>query len=158
MARDLIDLLESQKAYPVLLYINLPQTYYSLPRILFLVMDISTLIKSALHEQKYRSLINSAAVAELWGGGMHLLKILSDSLLPKENLLITKKEEEMWRKRYYSAVEILNAENIKTVSNLEAGADLYVALRRKWTIQLADLIDYMAYHWCEIAPHENHHN
>jgi hypothetical protein len=158
MARDLIDLLESQKAYPVLLYINLPEVYYSLPRILFLVMDVSTLIKSALHEKKYRSLINSAAAAELWGGGTHLLNILSTSLLPKQHLLISEEEEKMWRKRYYLAVEILNAANIKTITNLEEGADLYVALRRKWIIQLSDLIDYMAYNWSEIAPHENHPN
>lgn len=156
MARDLIDLLESQKAYPVLIYVNLPQAYYALPRILFLVMDTSTLIKSALHEKKYRSLINSAAVAELWGGGMHLLNILSNSLLPKRHLLMSEQEEENWRKRYYLAVERLNAENIKTVSNLEEGADLYVALRRKWTRELTQLVDYMAYNWSEIAPHEDY--
>jgi hypothetical protein len=158
IARDLINLLESQKAYPVLLYINLPQTYYSLPRILFILMDMSTLIKSALHEGKYRSLINSAAVAELWGGGMHLLKILSNSLLPKRHLLVSEQEEEIWRRRYYLAVERLNDANIKTVSNIEQGADLYVALRRKWTRELSELIDYMAYSWNEIAPDENDFN
>lgn len=158
MGRDLINLLESQKTYPVLLYIRLPQVYYSLPRILFLAMDTTTLIKSALHEQKYRSLIHCAAVTELSGGGLHLLQILSNLLIPKRNLLLSEQEEENWRKRYYQAVEKLNAAQIKTVDDLEKGADLYVDLRRTWAMYLGDLIDYTAYSWSEIAPHEKHCN
>lgn len=158
IARDLINLLETQKTYPVLLYIRLPQTYYSLPRILFLAMDTTTLIKTALHKQKYRSLIHCAAVTELWGAGMHLLRILSNWLVPKRHLFISEQEERSWRKRYYEAVEKFKTADIKTVDNLEEGADLYVELRRKWATYLGDLIDYMAYNWSEIAPDENHPN
>lgn len=50
MARDLINLLESQHSYPALLYFRFRQSYYALPRILLLTMDISVCILYLLEE------------------------------------------------------------------------------------------------------------
>lgn len=44
---------------------------------------LATLIKSALNAKKYRFLVRSTAVAELWGGRMQILSELSQSVLPK---------------------------------------------------------------------------
>lgn len=155
MARDLMHLLESQNSYPVLLYFRFRETYYALPRMILLAMDTATLIKSGLNTKKYRSLVESTAVAQLWGGGLQLVVELSNSLVPKTDLKVNKQLEQMWRERYYYAVERLKAQGIETVTDLEAGADLYISLRREWGAYLAVLADYMGYEWSEVALNES---
>jgi hypothetical protein len=154
IARELINLLEAQHSYPVLLYFRFRQTLYAMPRILFLAMDSATLIKSALNCEKNRPLIHSTAVAELWGSGLQLVIELSRSLVPKGRSTINEQREKLWRERYYQAVERLRAEGIETVTDLEEGANLYISLRGKWEPALARLTDYMAYKWGEIAVGE----
>ncbi|WP_339376152.1 potassium channel family protein [Calothrix sp. NIES-2098] len=154
MARDLINLLESQHSYPALLYFRFRQTYYALPRILLLTMDTATLMKTALNAQKYRSIVHSTALAELWGGSQQLLMELSSFFLPRSSLNMNQSLEEVWRKRYYYAVEKFREEGIEITPDLEYGASLYVSLRRKWNPILVGLANYMGYHWSEIAPYE----
>lgn len=149
-----MNLLEVQHSYPVLLYFRFPQTYYALPRMALIAMDTVTLIRSALNTEKYRSLVRSTAVAELWGGGLQLLVELSNSLVSKNRTNLNDQLEQVWRERYHHAVERLKAEGIETAADLEAGANLYISLRRKWEPYLAVLIDYMAYKWSEVAPAE----
>ncbi|GAA6614583.1 potassium channel family protein [Scytonema sp. NUACC26] len=155
MARDLIDLLESQNSYPALLYFRFRQCYYALPRIILLAMDTATLIKSALNTKKYRSVTHSTAVEELWGGGLQLLVELSSLFLPKNRSKKNDSQEQMWHKRYYHAVERMKAEGIETADDLEAGVSLYISLRRQWNPHVVALARYMAYDWNEIAPHES---
>ncbi|WP_231510251.1 hypothetical protein [Fischerella sp. PCC 9605] len=155
IARDLINLLESQHSYPALLFFRFRQTYYALPRILLLAIDTVTLMKSALNTEKYRSLVHSTAVAQLWGGSLQLLFELSGSFLPKSRSNIHDSQEQVWLKRYYHAVEKFRAEGIETATDLETGASLYISLRRKWNPCLAGLANYMGYKWSEIAPYEN---
>jgi hypothetical protein len=154
MARDLMNLLESQHSYPVLLYFRFRQTYYALPRMVLLAMDTATLIKSALHPEQYRSLVHSTAVAELWGGSLQLLTELDRALLPKGHPTIKNQQEQVWRKHYYCAVERLRAEGIETVTDLEEGAIAYISLRQQWQPILTVLTNYMAYEWREVAPAE----
>jgi hypothetical protein len=155
MARDLINLLESQHSYPALLYFRFHQCYYALPRILYLAMDTATLIKSALNTEKYHALIHSTAVAELWGGTHQLLVESSQLFLSKQHLNAKDAPEKVWRKRYYNAIERLKAQGVETVSDLESGADLYVSLRGKWNVYLTGLTKYLAYKWSDIAPYES---
>jgi len=155
MARDLINLLESQHSYPALLYFRFRQTYYALPRILLLTMDTATLMKTALNAQKYPSIVHSTALAELWGGSQQLLMELSSFFLPKSRSNMDDVLEDVWRKRYYYAVEKFRKEGIEITADLESGAAMYVALRRKWHPNLVRLANYMGYTWSEIAPYES---
>ena len=154
MARDLINLLESQHSYPILLYFRFRQTYYALARLLLLSLDTATLIKSALNPEEYRSLVRSTAVAELWGGSLQLLTEVSCTFLPKNHPNINERQEQLWRQRYYHAVERLRSEGIGTVTDLEEGAISYISLRRKWQPALTVLTNYMAYEWSDMAPAE----
>ncbi|MCP5961173.1 hypothetical protein NL379_28585, partial [Klebsiella pneumoniae] len=61
MAKDLFLLLESHHSYPILHYFRFAEAQYSLARMTFMAMDTVTLLKSALHQQQYRALINSTA-------------------------------------------------------------------------------------------------
>lgn len=155
IARELINLLEAQHSYPVLLYFRFQQTLYAMPRILFLTLDTATLIKSALNCEKNRPLIHSTAVAELWGSSLQLVTELSRYLVPKSCSYINEQREQLWRKQYYLAVERLRAEGIETVTDVEEGANSYVSLRQKWEPALVRLTKYMAYKWSEIAPAES---
>ncbi|HEY9666120.1 MAG TPA: potassium channel family protein [Coleofasciculaceae cyanobacterium] len=154
MARDLMHLLEAQHSYPVLLYFRFSQNYYALPRMVYVSLDTATLIKSALNPEEYRSLVYSTAVTQLWGGTIQLLTEVSSAFLPKGRPNINEQQEQVWRQRYYHAVEKFRTEGIATVGDLEEGANLYIALRRKWQPDLAALSAYMAYEWSEVAPNE----
>ncbi|MGI0486743.1 potassium channel family protein [Pantanalinema rosaneae CENA516] len=145
IAQNLISLLESNNSYPVLLFFRYRRTYYALPRIAYLAMDTATFIKSALDQQQYRSIINSSGTAELWCGGLHLLKELCHTLLPKVRTQPQEIYESIWREHYYQALERLKAEGITTIADPEAGADSYIAMRHEWSPYLAKLIKYMGY-------------
>lgn len=118
-------------------------------------MDTATLMKTALNAQKYRSIVHSTALAELWGGSQQLLMELSSFFLPRSRSNMNQSLEDVWRKRYYYAVEKFRDEGIETTADLETGASLYVSLRRKWNPTLVMLANYMGYTWSEIAPDEN---
>lgn len=159
IAKDLLNLLESNHTYPILHYFRFQEAYYALPRILLLAMDAVTLVKSALDQEKYRSLVGSAAVAELWGGGLQLLVELTGSFLPKQYLstLGTQEQpEQVWRERYLQAVKRLKADGITTAPDLEAGVKLYLSLRREWGPYVIALAEYMAYDSSEVAPVESY--
>lgn len=151
MARELIDLLELQHSYPVLLYFRFRETYYGLPWIVFLSLDTASLIKSALNPKKYPALVHSTAVAQLWGGGLQIVFELSKLLLQKQRTNVKDGMEQAWRQRYYHAVERLRAEGIETTTDLEAGADLYISLRCKWEPLLSALTSYMAFKWDNVT-------
>jgi len=154
MAQDLLNLLESDHTYPILHYFRFQESYYALPRMIFIAMDTVSLIKSALNTEQYALLVGSAAVAELWGGGLQLLVELSESFLPKKYRASKRQPEQAWQERYYSAVERLRSRGIATAPDLEAGAALYISLRRRWGPYIVRLAEYMAYDWNEVAPTE----
>ncbi len=83
---------------------------------------------------------------------MHFLGELSDSFLPKRHRSDKAGLEEVWRDRYYRALDRLEAEGIETVMDREAGAEQYVCLRGKWNFYIVELARYMGYKWSAIAP------
>ncbi len=99
MAQKLLKIIESHHSYPTLGYFRWQEAYYALARITFIIMDTATLIRSALSQEKYHSLVRSAAVRELEESGMHFLGELSDSFLPKRHRSDKAGLEEVWRDR-----------------------------------------------------------
>ena len=158
IAGDLLSLLESHHSYPVLHYFRFREPYYALPRLALITMDTATLIKSALDEEAYRSLVRSAAVAHLFNGGLHLLEELSRSFLsggePRDVTDLDPKTAYAWREHYKRAVERLSAEGIAAVHDPEAGADLYLALRRQWDGYIWAFADQLAFERETIEPGE----
>ncbi len=147
MAGDVLLLLESHNTYPVLHYFRFSEPYYAMSRIMFLVMDTATLIKSTLDDNVYTSFVQSSAVTQLWGGGLHLLDGLSQSFLPDqpEPGPPDQQTQQAWRDHYYRAVERLRAAGIATTNDLEAGAAYYVMLRQQWNTYVVAFAAYMAY-------------
>ena len=116
--------------------------------------DTATLIKTALCDREYKSLIHSTAVTELQSSGLYTLKQLADSFLP-QGAIASYSCETQWREWYFHVVRRLKSEGIKTPEDIEAGADEYVSLRREWNDEVAAFAKHMAYRWRDVAPAES---
>jgi len=71
VATSVLSVMASHRAYPILRYVHFRHAYDALPRLLLVALDLATLIESALDADRYRALVDSAAVAELWDGGLY---------------------------------------------------------------------------------------
>jgi hypothetical protein len=154
ISRSLLILLESHHAYPVVHYFRFQEPYYALARLILIAMDTAALIRSVLDQERYRSLTNCTVVVELGEGGRHLLRELSKSFLPGKTLNSSGQSEMVLRERFYRAVERFKQEGIATTSDLEAGLQRYIALRREWEPYAMEIAAYMGYSWQHIAPGE----
>lgn len=154
MALNLLTLLESHHAYPVVHYFRFRENYYALARVVFVAMETATLIRSALDQDQYRSLIQSPAVATLGDGGYHLLVELSNTFVPGHPS-IKRQSETILRRRFHEVLRRLQQEGIATVPDVEQGMDTYLSLRWQWEPYVRAISDYMAYDWHDIAPGEH---
>lgn len=152
VATSVLSVMASHRAYPILRYFHFRHTYDALPRLLLVALDLATLIESALDADQNRALVDSAAAAELGGGGRHVLDELAATFLPAGQPRHPSMSEQAWRARYDRAVTRLRAAGIATTPDHEAGARRYVALRREWDPRLAALAAYLMYDWDAIAP------
>ncbi|MDB9526689.1 potassium channel family protein [Oscillatoria sp. CS-180] len=149
MSRDLLSLLESHHAYPILHYFRFHESRYSLARMAFVCLDLTTLVQTALHPQVYEPLIKSSAVIGLESSSMDLLVQLADSFLGDRRPESIASPQE-WRRRYFAAISLFEHHHIKTVKDVEAGADHYVATREKWDSLVLAFAQYMEYSWDKI--------
>ncbi|MGG6241632.1 potassium channel family protein [Nodosilinea sp. AN01ver1] len=145
IAQHLISLLELNNSYPLLLYFRYRQPYYALARVIYLVMDTATLIKSTLDRDHYSSIIHSSSVAEIWYGGLHLLNGFNREISQKEKISFQELSEPFWQEHYYRSLELLKSKGIKTIDNPKLGAETYISLRQEWAADLARLIVYTDY-------------
>jgi len=152
VATSVLSVMASHRAYPILRYFHFRHTYDALPRLLLLALDLAALIESALDADRYRALVDSAAVAELRDGGLYVLDELATTFLPAGQPRHPSLSEQAWCARYDRAVTRLRAAGIATTPDHEAGARRDVARRREWDPRLAALAAYLEYDWDALAP------
>ncbi|MFQ4134848.1 potassium channel family protein [Nodosilinea sp. PGN35] len=145
IAKDLTSLLEFNNSYPLLLYFRYRQTYYALPRIVYLAIDTATLINCALNADRYGAVAEASGAAELWYGSIHLMKELDQSIDSRAKFLPHDYAEPLWREHYDHALEVLNQNGIKTTDIPLSGAQSYLSMRHQWAPYLAKLIKHMGY-------------
>jgi len=145
---------EAHHFYPVLFYFRFSDSYHSVSRTALIAFDTVSLIKSALEEQKYRWLKESAAVAQVWDASMMLVTSLEETFLPNgapdRETQPDQQTRERWRARYGEAVQRLRAAGIETTADGEAGAEAYITCRRQWDQHITNLAPSMAYRMEEI--------
>lgn len=151
-ANELMFLLESHHAYPILHYFRFQENYYSLARMMLTVLNLSTLVKSALDSKTYAALINSTAIVQLESGSLFMLTQVRKSLVESDQRLYETSSEVDWRRFYHGAIDEFKQNGLQTVTDVEAGADRYVSLRYRWQDDVATLAKYMDYSWYEISP------
>src|SRR5215211_1949241 len=140
---------ESHHFYHMLFYFRFREPYYSVSRTSLTALDTVSLIKSALDDEEYGWLKESAAVDELWRGSMKQLQTLAKNFLPNEDIDAPpdQKTLERWRKRYEEGLERLNAAGIKSTID---GVEDYISLRKQWDRHITLLAPKFAYNMDEI--------
>jgi len=156
IAGDVAGAKESHHFYPVLFYFRFDEPYYSMSRSSLVALDTVTLIKSALDDDEYAWLKESAAVAQLWRSSMLLVKTLGDTFVSGNATDLQAAPDAQtldgWRRRYSAALRRLGQAGLKTRADEQAGADLYVSLRAQWDHQVKTLAAALAYSVEEIDP------
>jgi hypothetical protein len=122
---------ESHHFYPMLFFFRFREPYYSVSRTTLTSLDTVSLIKSALDNEEYGWLKESAAVDDLWRASMRELQTLAQDFLSGQDFEqpLDPPTVERWRRRYDQAVERLKAAQIKTSQD---GVQDYISLRKQW--------------------------
>jgi hypothetical protein len=156
LAMQMTGLKESHHFYPVLFYFRFPDTAYAVSRITLLLLDSVTLLKSALEDEHYAWLKESAPVTQLWRGCLILTTNLAETFLPDglpsgENRP-DERTREFWRRRYHAAVRRLRQAGIRVTRDSNAGAENYIALRSHWQPHIEHLTPALGFTMEEVDP------
>src|SRR5215207_7654845 len=145
---------ETHHFYPVLFYFRFRDAYYSVSQVTLVSLDAVSLIKSALDDERYGWLKESAAVTQLWRTSLILATTLERAFLPGDvpgsDDQPDARARDRWRRRYFAALRRLRQSGIQTIADEEAGAEAYAALRAEWDPHITALAPAMAYTMDEI--------
>lgn len=157
MAGEMVAFEESHHFYSVLLYFRFREPHYALSRLALVVLDLVTLIKTALDDEEFGWLKQSAGVTQLWRAAMQMLTQLALSFLPNglpmsKDDPIDEATKDRWRQRYTIACKRLREANIKTLADETLGAEAYIALRARWQRYISAFASHMAHPMEVIDP------
>jgi hypothetical protein len=148
---------ESHHFYPLLFYFRFPEPYYSVSQIATMLFDSVSLLKSALSDEEYSWLKESATVAQCWRAAILLVGMLEEVFLHGQPAQVRTPAEagarERWRTRYMAALERMQQAGITTIADPATGFETYVSLRERWDAHITRLRTSMMYEAGEIdAP------
>lgn len=142
LVRSLAATKEAHHFYPLLFYFRFDDPRYAVSRFSFILLDLTSLIGSALERQRHGTLIGSAPVAALRQGSLLLLQTLDRNFptAPKPQ----RGTAETWseRRSYAAATELLANGGIAA---RPGGVELYVAALADWeplVYRVAAALDY----------------
>lgn len=128
LARSLAAMKEAHHFYPLLFYFRFEEPSYAVSRFSFVILDLVTLIETALDRQQCGSLVRSAAVTSLHQGTVMLLETL-DRNFPTTPKRADDADPRRAKQSYVSALDTLARAGLATRPD---GVDRYVAERRRW--------------------------
>lgn len=150
VATRVADVKETHHFYSQLIYFRSREPYYSAARMSIVLLDVATLIKSGLDDERYATLKESAAVTDLWRSSSLLLSSLAEVLLPEgeaagDQLKPDDARRGRWERRYQAALRRFRQAGIPTIADEREGFERYCALRAQWDRFVHAYADYMAY-------------
>jgi hypothetical protein len=146
VAGEMTKLYESHHFYSVLHVFRFAEPHYAAARIIVLVMETVTLIRSALDENEYAAIRSSASVSALWGIGMQTQRELAGIFLPggdPESSDLDPETQSRWERRYRDAASVLREAGIKITPDEMLGTAAYVAQRKMWDRYMVAFAHYM---------------
>jgi hypothetical protein len=156
LAAEVTAVKEAYHFYPLLFYFRFRPPFYSVSQFTLLSLDTVTLLKSALDDQHYAWLKESASVGQLWRASLMLVTLLEKTFLPQAATDQPKPPDpptrERWEGRYYAGLRRLQRAGIHTIIDERLGAAVYVSLRSQWDSHITALAPSMAYEMSEIDP------
>ena len=129
LARSVAAVKEAHHFYPLLFYFRFTDPLYAVSRFSFVLIDLITLIETALDRRQCVSLMRSAPVTSLRQCTMLLLETLDRNFATAGTEETGKAERWGYRQSYSAAIDILAAAGLAT---RPGGVDRYVAERRGW--------------------------
>lgn len=150
---------ESHHFYPILTFFRFRQPFYGWSAAILRCLDTVTLIKSALDDEEFGWVKESAAVTQIWRAGILSTKLLDEA--ERHHGDATHGEEpdeatrERWRRRYHAAVRRLRQAGVKTYADETVGAEIYASLRAEWDHRMQVLAPAMGYTMKELDPAGN---
>jgi hypothetical protein len=153
--RDIQELLESHVEHPVIHYFHPHEVYKSLPRMLFLSLEVCAVIRSCLGEEEYAQTVDHPEVRTLEASSRHVLHALLASLELERRARRRREspfeESRRWRQRFEQTLDQLEKVGIKTRTDKEAAWEFYRARREEWEAQLQRFSLHLGYDWDEIT-------
>jgi Ion channel len=161
-ARDLQGLLESHIEHPLIHYFHPTHVHKSLPRMLFLVLEVCSVIRACLDAQAYEDLCGHPELRTLEKTGLQVLSELAAGVGVGKGAAIAEDEpgregvpiaEEpvRWRQRYENTLRRLQGAGMHLPGDREAGWCEYRRRRRGWELELAAFALYLGYDWDEVT-------
>ncbi len=156
-ARDLQSLLESHVEHPVIHYFHPVEVHKSLPRMLFLVLEIRSVMKCCLDREVYTDICEHPEAETLEETARYVLRQLSAFLnlridtadeLPAET---PETEFPRWFRRFDQTMRRFDAAGIRTRTDVAGGRRQYVKNRLEWERQLGAFAAFTGYDWDEIT-------
>jgi hypothetical protein len=158
VTRDLQGLLESHIDHPVIHYFHAVEVYKGTPRVLFLLLETCSVIRSALDREQNADLRNYPEVRTLEAAARHVLTQLVSSLDLERRARPRKRtereaaeDESRWRRRYDETVARLNEAGLSVREDTEQGWEEYRAQREDWESKLQRLSLHLGYDWDEVT-------
>ena len=127
LARSLALTKEAHHFYPLLFYFRFEEPLYSMSRVTFILLDFTTLIDTALDQQKHNALMRSAPVASLQRCTRLLIATL-DRNFPTVDENQTDAETANFERSYAAALAVLRSAGIVT----QPDAARYAGQRSQW--------------------------
>lgn len=157
VAAELTALKEAHQFYPVLFYFRFRQPFYSVSHNARLVLDLVTLIWTAIDQPRYRWMTKSAAVWQLYDSAMLIMQILEEAFVPggEPDPLDQShfaKLKPAWNEHFLASRQRLRGAGIETVTDADMGAERYFEIRSKWQPYVDKLSDSDAFDSYETDP------
>lgn len=162
-ARDLQSLLESHVEHPVIHYFHPVEVHKSLPRMLFLVLEIRSVMECCLDREVYADLLEHPEVTTLEETARYVLRQLSVFLRLRVNTVDELPEETpeaefpRWHRRFDDTLRRFAAAGVRPRVDVAAGRRLYVRNRLSWERQLGAFAAFTGYDWEEITGDRDLH-
>jgi Ion channel len=156
--RDIQALLEAHVEHPVIHYFHPVEVYRSLPRILFLLLETCSVIRTCIDAEESEDLRNFPEVRTLEASARHVLTQLVSSLELERRMRPRRasadesvEDESRWRRRFRQTRARLNESGIKTRDDVETSWEEYRAQREEWESKLERLSLYLGFDWGEVT-------
>ncbi len=157
LSGQMANLSEMHEFYPILHYFRFKKTYYALPRIMLILLDTASILKTVPDPDRHGEVTRSSAVDQLWSASSHTMEHLSLNFLPEgasvDKHRLSEQEIRLWERRYQDVARRLSAEGITTVPDGEAGRERYIDSVKQWYPYVAAFTTSLLYPKEEMMPY-----
>jgi hypothetical protein len=149
--------LESHVEHPVIHYFHPLSVHKSLPRMLFLVLEIRSLLECCLDREIYPDVCENPEAETLEETARYVLDQLSTFLNLRAATAAGLAEETAegellrWRQRFDETLRCFEAAGIRTRPDVAEGWRHYVKNRSEWERRLSTFAAFIGYDWEEVT-------